>query len=114
MMGGPIDTRQAPTAVNTLATQRPFSWFEQNVIATIPMIYPGAGRKAPGATGGGSLDGKYGDQCRHQLRREDDGIAKQGQRVKFAQSIDPTVTRVEAVQITVGLMKIVGHPGKPS
>jgi poly(3-hydroxybutyrate) depolymerase len=45
MMGGPIDTRQAPTAVNTLATQRPFSWFEQNVIATVPMIYPGAGRK---------------------------------------------------------------------
>ncbi|MFL6727679.1 MAG: polyhydroxyalkanoate depolymerase [Sphingomicrobium sp.] len=45
MMGGPIDTRKAPTAVNTLATQRPFSWFEQNVIATIPMIYPGAGRK---------------------------------------------------------------------
>jgi poly(3-hydroxybutyrate) depolymerase len=45
LMGGPIDTRKAPTAVNTLATQRPFSWFEQNVIATVPMIYPGAGRK---------------------------------------------------------------------
>ena len=45
MMGGPIDTRQAPTAVNTLATQRPFAWFENNVIATVPMIYPGAGRK---------------------------------------------------------------------
>jgi poly(3-hydroxybutyrate) depolymerase len=45
MMGGPIDTRKAPTAVNTLATQRPFSWFENNVIATVPMIYPGAGRK---------------------------------------------------------------------
>ena len=45
MMGGPIDTREAPTAVNTLATQRPFAWFEQNVIATVPMIYPGAGRK---------------------------------------------------------------------
>jgi poly(3-hydroxybutyrate) depolymerase len=45
MMGGPIDTRKAPTAVNTLATQRPFAWFEQNVIATVPMIYPGAGRK---------------------------------------------------------------------
>jgi poly(3-hydroxybutyrate) depolymerase len=45
MMGGPIDTREAPTAVNTLATQRPFGWFEQNVIATVPMIYPGAGRK---------------------------------------------------------------------
>jgi poly(3-hydroxybutyrate) depolymerase len=45
MMGGPIDTRKAPTAINTLATQRPFGWFENNVIATVPMIYPGAGRK---------------------------------------------------------------------
>ena len=45
MMGGPIDTREAPTAVNTLATQRPFAWFENNVIATVPMIYPGSGRK---------------------------------------------------------------------
>ena len=45
MMGGPIDTREAPTAVNTLATQRPHAWFEQNVIATVPMTYPGAGRK---------------------------------------------------------------------
>jgi poly(3-hydroxybutyrate) depolymerase len=45
MMGGPVDTREAPTAVNVLATRRPFSWFEQNVIATVPMIYPGAGRK---------------------------------------------------------------------
>ena len=45
MMGGPIDTREAPTAVNTVATQRPFSWFEQNVIATVPFYYPGGGRK---------------------------------------------------------------------
>jgi poly(3-hydroxybutyrate) depolymerase len=45
MMGGPIDTRKAPTPVNTVATQRPFSWFEQNVIATVPFYYPGAGRK---------------------------------------------------------------------
>ena len=45
MMGGPIDTRKAPTAVNTLATQRPFGWFEKNVIATVPMIYAGSGRK---------------------------------------------------------------------
>jgi poly(3-hydroxybutyrate) depolymerase len=44
MMGGPIDTREAPTAVNTLATQRPHSWFEKNVIATVPYSYPGAGR----------------------------------------------------------------------
>jgi poly(3-hydroxybutyrate) depolymerase len=45
LMGGPIDTREAPTAVNTLATDRPMSWFQNNAIATIPMIYPGAGRK---------------------------------------------------------------------
>ena len=45
MMGGPIDTRKAPTAVNTLATQRPHTWFEQNVIATVPMQYAGAGRR---------------------------------------------------------------------
>ena len=45
MMGGPIDTRKAPTAVNTLATRRPHNWFQNNVIATVPMIYAGAGRK---------------------------------------------------------------------
>ncbi len=44
LMGGPIDTRQAPTAVNVLAKQRPYAWFERNVIATIPYHYPGAGR----------------------------------------------------------------------
>ncbi|MGI8704479.1 MAG: polyhydroxyalkanoate depolymerase [Sphingomicrobium sp.] len=45
MMGGPIDSRKAPTAVNTLATERPLSWFEHNVVATVPAIHPGAGRK---------------------------------------------------------------------
>jgi poly(3-hydroxybutyrate) depolymerase len=45
MMGGPIDTREAPTAVNTLATERPHAWFEQNVIATVPLQYAGAGRR---------------------------------------------------------------------
>ena len=44
MMGGPIDTREAPTVVNTVATERPHAWFEQNVIATVPLHYPGAGR----------------------------------------------------------------------
>jgi poly(3-hydroxybutyrate) depolymerase len=44
MMGGPIDTRQAPTQVNTLATERPHAWFQRNVIATVPYPYPGAGR----------------------------------------------------------------------
>ena len=45
MMGGPIDTRRAPTAVNTLATERPHSWFENTVIAKVPGTYDGAGRK---------------------------------------------------------------------
>jgi poly(3-hydroxybutyrate) depolymerase len=45
LMGGPIDTREAPTAVNTLATERPHAWFEQNVVATVPVTYPGAGRR---------------------------------------------------------------------
>tara|TARA_B100000678_G_C18220140_1_gene506824 strand:+ start:1209 stop:2441 length:1233 start_codon:yes stop_codon:yes gene_type:complete len=45
MMGGPIDTREAPTAVNTVATERPLAWFSQNVIATVPVTYPGAGRE---------------------------------------------------------------------
>ena len=45
MMGGPVDTREAPTAVNTLATQRPHGWFQNNVIATVPMLYAGSGRK---------------------------------------------------------------------
>jgi poly(3-hydroxybutyrate) depolymerase len=45
MMGGPIDTRQAPTDVNTVATQRPLAWFQNNVVLTVPMLYPGAGRR---------------------------------------------------------------------
>jgi poly(3-hydroxybutyrate) depolymerase len=45
MMGGPIDTRKAPTAVNTLATERPLGWFSRNAIATVPLYYPGGGRK---------------------------------------------------------------------
>lgn len=45
MMGGPIDTRETPTVVDRLATERPLSWFERNVVATVPFSYPGAGRK---------------------------------------------------------------------
>lgn len=45
MMGGPIDTRASPTSVNDVAMERPLSWFRDNVIATVPLAYPGAGRK---------------------------------------------------------------------
>ena len=45
MMGGPIDPRKSPTAVNDLATEKPFSWFENTVIYAVPGNYPGYGRK---------------------------------------------------------------------
>ena len=44
MMGGPIDARKSPTAVNNLAMNRSFSWFESNVIYRVPTNFPGAGR----------------------------------------------------------------------
>ncbi len=45
LMGGPIDTRRSPTQVNTLATERDFSWFEDNLIHTVPQGFAGEGRK---------------------------------------------------------------------
>jgi poly(3-hydroxybutyrate) depolymerase len=45
LMGGPVDTRKAPTAVNELAMKRPYAWFEQTPIQDVPAIWPGAGRK---------------------------------------------------------------------
>ena len=45
MMGGPIDARKSPTSVNDLATEKPFSWFENTVIYSVPPSYAGFGRK---------------------------------------------------------------------
>ncbi len=45
MMGGPIDPRCSPTQVNRLATTRPFEWFENEVIHSVPPRHPGYGRK---------------------------------------------------------------------
>src|SRR5688572_2994093 len=45
MMGGPIDARRSPTAVNNLAQKKPFSWFEQNLIHRVPPKYPGYMRR---------------------------------------------------------------------
>ena len=44
MMGGPIDARKSPTAVNNLATNKPYEWFENNVIYRVPTNFPGSGR----------------------------------------------------------------------
>jgi poly(3-hydroxybutyrate) depolymerase len=45
MMGGPIDARKSPTAVNNLAMNKSFEWFENNVIYKVPSNFPGAGRR---------------------------------------------------------------------
>ena len=45
MMGGPIDATKSPTAVNNLAMNKSFSWFENNVIYRVPGNFPGAGRR---------------------------------------------------------------------
>ncbi|HSR65929.1 MAG TPA: polyhydroxyalkanoate depolymerase, partial [Xanthomonadaceae bacterium] len=45
MMGGPIDSRESPTAVNTLATRKPLAWFAANLIHPVPANHPGRGRR---------------------------------------------------------------------
>ena len=45
LMAGPIDTRVNPTKVNELANSKPIEWFEQNLIATVPMRYRGSFRR---------------------------------------------------------------------
>jgi poly(3-hydroxybutyrate) depolymerase len=45
LMGGPIDTRRSPTAVNQLAQERGTQWFRRNCIHVVPFPYPGVGRK---------------------------------------------------------------------
>lgn len=45
LMGGPVDVREAPTAVNRLATSQPMRWFEDNLISTVPWRHGGAGRR---------------------------------------------------------------------
>lgn len=49
LMGSPIDTSSNPMKPNTLATERPLSWFQNNVIVRVPwpnkgflrQVYPG-------------------------------------------------------------------------
>jgi poly(3-hydroxybutyrate) depolymerase len=45
LMGGPVDTRAAPTVVTKLAAENPIEWFEKHVVATVPPWYPGASRR---------------------------------------------------------------------
>ena len=45
LMGGPVDTRAAPTAVNELALSKPLSWFKDKLISSVPFQHEGRGRK---------------------------------------------------------------------
>ena len=44
-LGSPIDARFSPTATNKLAEDKPFSWFQQAMIYTVPAPYPGMLRR---------------------------------------------------------------------
>lgn len=45
LMGGPVDTRINPTAVNKLAVQRGTAWFKRHVITRVPFPNPGLMRQ---------------------------------------------------------------------
>lgn len=44
LMGGPVDTRKNPTAVNNLAAEKGTDWFRNNVITKVPFPHPGVMR----------------------------------------------------------------------
>lgn len=45
LMGGPVDTRKAPTKVNQFSKEHSIEWFESNVITRVPLNYPGFMRR---------------------------------------------------------------------
>ncbi|HXI87465.1 MAG TPA: polyhydroxyalkanoate depolymerase [Parvularculaceae bacterium] len=44
IMGSPIDARLSPTVPNLLSQNRPYEWFERNMITVVPAPYPGVMR----------------------------------------------------------------------
>ncbi len=45
LMGGPVDTTASETEVTKLASSRPLEWFKRNMVAKVPLYYPGAARE---------------------------------------------------------------------
>lgn len=45
LMGGPVDTRKAPTKVNQFSKEHSIEWFESNVISRVPLNHPGFMRR---------------------------------------------------------------------
>lgn len=85
LMGGPIDTRVNPTAVNEFATSRSLAWFQRRVIHTVPLVHAGAGRRVyPGflqLSGFMSMNldrhiGAYMQYFEHLVEGDGDGAAQ--------------------------------------
>ena len=45
IMGSPIDARESPTVPNLLSEEKSLSWFNANMITTVPLPHPGAFRR---------------------------------------------------------------------
>lgn len=87
LMGGPVDVRESPTAVNHLATSRPMSWFEDNLISQVPLRYGGAGRRVyPGflqLTAFMSMNlGRHFSQFRKFYQQLADGQTQEAKRIR--------------------------------
>lgn len=85
LMGGPIDTRSNPTAVNKLAEDKGIEWFRQNVITRVPFPHPGMMREVyPGflqITGFMTMNldrhiGAHRDMFMHLVRGDGDSAQK--------------------------------------
>ena len=44
LMGGPVDARRNPTAVNKFAVEHSYAWFKKNMIHRVPSPHAGVGR----------------------------------------------------------------------
>ncbi len=64
LMGGPIDPRRSPTAVNRLAVERGVDWFHRNCIDSAPFFMPGS---AQGLSGPSAALGLHGDEFREAM-----------------------------------------------
>ena len=85
LMGGPIDTRNNPTAVNKLAESKGIDWFRNNVITRVPFPNPGTMREVyPGflqITGFMTMNldrhvGAHRDMFMHLVRGDGDSARK--------------------------------------
>jgi poly(3-hydroxybutyrate) depolymerase len=85
LMGGPIDTRSNPTAVNKLAEEKGIAWFRNNVITHVPFPNPGMMRAVyPGflqLTGFMTMNldrhvGAHRDMFMHLVRGDGDSAQK--------------------------------------